>query len=115
AAWQRVLGQVAGPRQAAGLRLVLLSGDVIPLSLPALTATSFPDARVISLGGATEAAIWSNWFPIASLDPSWTSIPYGRPIQNARYYALDADRAPVPIGVAGDLYIGGACVANGYL
>jgi amino acid adenylation domain-containing protein len=97
------------------LRLVLLSGDWIPLALPGAIVEAFPGARVVSLGGATEAAIWSNWFPIGAVDPRWTSIPYGRPIQNARYHVLDRRMRPVPIGAAGDLYIGGACLADGYL
>jgi amino acid adenylation domain-containing protein len=97
------------------LRLVLLSGDWIPLSLPGALRQVFPAAQVTSLGGATEAAIWSNWFDIGALDPAWVSIPYGRPIQNARYYVLDARREPVPRGVPGDLYIAGACLARGYL
>ena len=97
------------------LRLVMLSGDWIPLSLPGAIVEAFPDARVVSLGGATEAAIWSNWFPIGALDPRWTSVPYGRPIQNARYHVLDRRMRPVPIGASGDLYIGGACLADGYL
>lgn len=97
------------------LRLVMLSGDWIPLTLPDDVRRSFPAARVMSMGGATEAAIWSNWFPIGALDPRWTSIPYGRPIQNSHYHVLDKRMKPVPIGVPGDLYIGGTCLAQGYL
>ncbi len=97
------------------LRLVMLSGDWIPLTLPDAVRKSFPAAQVISLGGATEAAIWSNWFAVGAIDPRWTSIPYGRPIQNAQYYVLDSRRQPVPAGVTGDLYISGACLAQGYL
>jgi amino acid adenylation domain-containing protein len=97
------------------LRLVMLSGDWIPMTLPDDVRRSFPAARVMSLGGATEAAIWSNWFPIGALDPRWTSIPYGRPIQNSHYHVLDKRLQPVPIGVPGDLYIGGTCLAQGYL
>jgi amino acid adenylation domain-containing protein len=99
----------------APLRLVMLSGDWIPIDLPDAVRTRFPASRVMSLGGATEAAIWSNWFPIGAIDPRWSSIPYGRPIQNARYHVLDHRRRPAPIGVPGDLYIGGTCLAEGYL
>ncbi len=97
------------------LRLVMLSGDWIPLTLPDAVRKSFPAAQVKSLGGATEAAIWSNWFDVQALDSRWTSIPYGRPIQNAQYYVLDKRLQPVPVGVTGDLYIAGACLAEGYL
>ncbi|HEX5714700.1 MAG TPA: amino acid adenylation domain-containing protein, partial [Thermoanaerobaculia bacterium] len=96
------------------LRLVFLSGDWIPVSLPDRVRESFAGARVISLGGATEATIWSNWYPIREVDPAWKSIPYGRPISNARYHPLDEDLNPCPIGVDGDLYIGGGCLAAGY-
>jgi amino acid adenylation domain-containing protein len=97
------------------LRLVMLSGDWIPLTLPDAVRTSFPRAHVKSLGGATEAAIWSNWFAVGALDPRWTSVPYGKPIQNAHYHVLDRRLRPTPVGVPGDLYIGGTCLAEGYL
>ena len=103
------------PSSASTLRLTMLSGDWIPLSLPDAVRKAFPGCEVMSLGGATEAAIWSNWFPIGAIDPRWTSIPYGRPIQNSRYHVLDRRLQPVPVGVAGDLYIGGDCLAQGYL
>ncbi len=104
-----------GPAGHAALRLVMLSGDWIPLALPDAVRAAFPSAQVMSLGGATEAAIWSNHFPIGAVDPRWSSIPYGRPIQNARYHVLDAGMRPVPVGVSGELFIGGACLADGYL
>jgi len=96
------------------LRLVLLSGDWIPVRLPDAVRAAFPGARVVSLGGATEATVWSNWFAISEVDPVWTSIPYGRPIANARYHVLDSRLQPCPIGVSGDLYIGGECLCVGY-
>jgi amino acid adenylation domain-containing protein len=97
------------------LRLIMLSGDWLPLSMLPALRQAFPSARVVNLGGATEAAIWSNWFAVDTVDPIWTSVPYGRPIQNCRYYLLDADLRPVPIGAVGEIYIGGSCVAEGYL
>ena len=105
------------PAAPRALRLVLLSGDWIPLHLPGEVRAAFPGAEVVALGGATEAAIWSNAFriPPEGLDPAWKSVPYGRPIQNARYHVLDRRMHPVPVGTSGDLYIGGTCLANGYL
>lgn len=113
-ALQRLLPFLPERARASRLRVVMLSGDWIPLSLPAAIQRVFAGAAVHSLGGATEAAIWSNWFPVGELDPRWNSIPYGRPIQNARYHVLDRRRHLVPVGVPGDLYIGGACLAEGY-
>ncbi|KER83336.1 hypothetical protein GW16_14875 [Xanthomonas arboricola pv. celebensis] len=102
------------PRQNPSLRLIFNSGDWIPLSLPGAVATSFPNVRFIALGGATEATIWSNHFEVHQVSRDWRSIPYGRPIQNARYYVLDAHLQPVPVGVIGNLYIAGPCLAEGY-
>ncbi|HEX5760628.1 MAG TPA: non-ribosomal peptide synthase/polyketide synthase [Thermoanaerobaculia bacterium] len=96
------------------LRLVFLSGDWIPVSLPDRVRAAFPRAWVIGLGGATEATVWSNVYPIGEVDPAWKSVPYGRPIENARYHVLDRRLEPCPIGVAGDLYIGGDCLSDGY-
>ncbi|WP_346364369.1 non-ribosomal peptide synthase/polyketide synthase [Bosea sp. (in: a-proteobacteria)] len=99
-----------GPR----LRLAFLSGDWIPLTLqPALTK-AFPNLRVIGLGGATEATVWSNFHPIVEVRPEWVSVPYGRAIQNARYFVLDRWLRPCPLGTPGDLYIGGECLSLGY-
>ncbi|MDG6106883.1 amino acid adenylation domain-containing protein [Dactylosporangium aurantiacum] len=99
---------------AGRLRLVFLSGDWVPLTLPGAVRDAFPGCAVVALGGATEAAIWSNAFPVGAVDPAWTSVPYGRPIDNAHYYVLDAALRPAPVGAPGDLFIGGDCLALGY-
>ncbi|XTZ13627.1 amino acid adenylation domain-containing protein [Micromonospora echinospora] len=96
------------------LRLVFLSGDYTPLPLPDEIRSVFRNAEIVSLGGATEATVWSNYFRVREIDPAWRSIPYGRPIDNARYYVLDEDLQPCPVGVEGDLYIGGAVLSAGY-
>ncbi|HTQ79175.1 MAG TPA: amino acid adenylation domain-containing protein, partial [Thermoanaerobaculia bacterium] len=102
------------PMPDSPLRLVFLSGDWIPLALPDPLRRAFPRARVVALGGATEATIWSNSFTVSEVDPEWSSIPYGRPIRNASYRILDGEGNPCPVGVPGDLYIGGSCLAAGY-
>jgi amino acid adenylation domain-containing protein len=96
------------------LRLVFLSGDYTPLPLPDEIRAVFTRAEIVSLGGATEATVWSNFFRVREIDPTWRSIPYGRPIDNARYYIIDDDMRPCPVGVEGDLYIGGGVLSAGY-
>ncbi len=97
-----------------GLRLVFLSGDWIPVQLPANVRRYFPNARVISLGGATEGTVWSNYYPVPENVEHRSSIPYGRPIDNNRFYILDTKKSPVINGVVGELYIAGVGVADGY-
>ena len=63
--------------QDDSLRLVLLSGDWIPLELPQKLKKTFKNAEVISLGGATEGSIWSIYYPIKEIKSDWKSIPYG--------------------------------------
>nr|AGS49514.1 long-chain-fatty-acid--CoA ligase [uncultured bacterium esnapd7] len=110
-----LLSQASGHPGAMNLRLIYLSGDYTPLSLPDAVRAAFPRAEVVSLGGATEATVWSNSFRVREIDPSWRSIPYGRPIDNARYYVLDENLRPCAIGVEGDLYIGGPVIAREYV
>ncbi|CAM5281508.1 non-ribosomal peptide synthetase [Streptomyces spiroverticillatus] len=97
------------------LRTVLLSGDWIPVGLPDRLRAVAPNARVISLGGATEASIWSICHPVDRTDPQWTSIPYGKPLANQSWYVRDSVGREVPDWVTGQLYIGGAGIALGYL
>jgi amino acid adenylation domain-containing protein len=97
------------------LRLVFLSGDWVPLTLPDEVRTAFPQAGVVALGGATECTIWSNDFPVGTVAPDWPSIPYGKPMTGARYYVLDEHLDERPVGEPGDLYIAGSCLALGYL
>jgi amino acid adenylation domain-containing protein len=96
------------------LRLVLMSGDWIPTELPAKIAEKFPLARQISLGGATEASIWSISYPIDDVHAERRSIPYGKAMTGQHMYVLQRDMRPAPYGVSGDIYIGGIGVALGY-
>ncbi|MBY9080392.1 amino acid adenylation domain-containing protein [Paenibacillus sp. HN-1] len=97
------------------LRLALLSGDWIPLTLPDLIGRRLPSVQTVALGGATEAAIWSNCHVYQGLKPEWQSIPYGKPLANQSYRVLDKRMRDCPVWVTGELYIGGHGLAQGYL
>ena len=96
------------------LRLVMMSGDWIPLNLPDRIRGLWPDAQLMSLGGATEASIWSIFYPIGEIDPTWKSIPYGKPLTNQTFHVLNHLLEPCPVWVVGELYIGGVGLALGY-
>jgi len=111
---QLLLDTLPADAPALPLRRVLLSGDWIPLALPARLAAACPQARLFSLGGATEASIWSIDHPVQGVDPAWRSIPYGQPLARQPWVVLDARMQPCPPDVPGELYIGGIGVARGY-
>jgi glutamate-1-semialdehyde-2,1-aminomutase len=96
------------------LRLVLLSGDWIPVKLPDQIKSLFAKVQVISLGGATEASIWSVCYPIDKVDPTQPSILYGKPLTNQRTHILNDDLASCPDWVVGNLYLEGIGLAKGY-
>jgi amino acid adenylation domain-containing protein len=101
-------------RSFPDLRLTLLSGDWIPVTLPKRLMAVAPHTKAVSLGGATEASIWSVVRPIDDVSPDWSSIPYGRPMANQGIHVLDGAMEPCPIWVAGELYISGVGLAVGY-
>ncbi|CAF3965720.1 unnamed protein product, partial [Adineta steineri] len=98
------------------LRHILLSGDWIPLSLPESIQITFGEqVTITSLGGATEASIWSIAYTLPKEIPQeWKSIPYGIPLRNQQYYVYDIHLDDCPEWVIGELYIGGEGLANGY-
>ena len=115
------LGGPAGAEPAAdavaalaALRVVMMSGDWIPVDLPDRLRALAPAARIVSLGGATEAAVWSIAHEIGEVDPTWDSIPYGRPLRNQSFHVLNDRFEECPVWATGELYIGGAGLAEGY-
>jgi dihydroaeruginoic acid synthetase len=97
------------------LRLALLSGDWIGLDLPGrLARAGSGRCRLVGLGGATEASIWSNFHEVGEVPPHWRSIPYGTPLGNQKFRVVDPQGRDCPDWVAGELWIGGRGVALGY-
>ena len=101
-------------RVSASLRLVMMSGDWIPVSLPDQIRDLVTSVEVVSLGGATEASIWSIIYPIGEVGKDWSSIPYGLPMKNQTFHVLSNHLEPCPVLVPGKLYIGGIGLAKRY-
>ncbi|WP_422396126.1 amino acid adenylation domain-containing protein [Pseudomonas trivialis] len=100
--------------QAAGLRQVMCSGEALPGSLVRRFKQQLPDIGLYNLYGPTEAAVDVTAWNCARPDVP-DNTPIGKPIANTRMYVLDAQLQPVPLGVVGELFIGGVQVARGYL
>ncbi|MFV2179045.1 amino acid adenylation domain-containing protein [Actinomadura sp. LOL_016] len=107
-------GSPAEP-SAPSLRLVLLGGDWVGTHLPALLRETAPDARCVALGGTTETAIHSTVQEVAGDVPAdWTAVPYGVPLGGVACRVVDELGRDRPDWAAGELWIGGAGVADGY-
>nr|WP_269846397.1 methyltransferase [Shimwellia pseudoproteus] len=93
----------------------MLSGDWVPAGQPAQLHQLRPDCRVIALGGATEAAIWSCFHEVPAGSHYDGSIPYGRPLPGQQMWVVNDDLEPAVTGQIGQIVIGGAAVSAGYL
>ena len=101
-----------GPERFAGLRTLFTGGDLVPPDLLAELRTVFPAAEVVVLYGPTEGTIVCTYHSVAPhLPPERTLI--GRPFANAVMRVIDAS-GDAPLGVPGELWIGGPGVARGY-
>jgi amino acid adenylation domain-containing protein len=96
------------------LRSAVLDGDWIPLSQPDRAHEVFTALQFFSGGGATELSVNSMIYPVAAVDPAWRSIPYGKPTANQTALILDRHMELAPVGVPGELYLGGVAVTAGY-
>ncbi|HEV2733291.1 MAG TPA: amino acid adenylation domain-containing protein, partial [Longimicrobiaceae bacterium] len=110
----QALVEADGGRAIGGLRIVVFGGE--PLYPRQLAKVPEPRPEFLNPYGSTEATgITAHHFARADLSSySSRSMPPGRPIANARIYVLDGAGEPVPVGVTGELYLGGAGVTRGY-
>ncbi|HWX00232.1 non-ribosomal peptide synthetase [Collimonas sp.] len=97
------------------LRFLLTGGERCdPAAFARVLAVGRPQ-HLIHCYGPTETTTYATTYEIAAIDPAQPTIPIGRPIANTQVYLLDTHGEPVPVGVTGEIYIGGAGVACGYL
>ncbi|RON48837.1 non-ribosomal peptide synthase/polyketide synthase [Pseudomonas frederiksbergensis] len=101
-----------GVEVCTSLKRIVCSGEALPLDGQLQVFSKLPKAGLYNLYGPTEAAIdVTHW---TCVDEGADSVPIGQPIANLRTHVLDAQLLPVPAGVAGELYLGGAGLARSY-
>lgn len=104
----------AGAGELSSLRVLIAAGEPCPTTLLRACATALPDGVLANEYGPTEATVWTTmWSGVQA--PDRPQLPIGSPVANTRVDVVNPHGRPVPIGVSGELYLGGAGVARGYL
>lgn len=96
------------------LRLVLTGGEAASPACLHEALRHGPPERLVNIYGPTECTTFATSYTVREVAPDAPSVPIGRPISNTTAYVLDAHRRLVPVGVPGELYLGGDGVARGY-
>jgi len=114
----KALGQsLQSTRSVCSPQVFVIGGEALPAATALLWKGLCPEARLINEYGPTETVVGCIIHEVGNTSDllGKADVPIGRPIANTQIYILDARQQPVPIGVAGEIYIGGAGVARGYL
>ena len=101
-------------RQLGGLRYCVCSGETLPVDLARILRERIPQTTLINMYGSSEVAADVTCYEVRNTD-GLGAIPIGRPIANTEIYILDSSFHPTPVGVPGEIYVGGEGLARGYL
>jgi len=99
----------------ANVRKILFGGERVSTGHTAKALQYLGRDRLLHVYGPTETTVYATYYPINEIHDRQTTVPIGAPIANTIIYILDSRLRPVPIGVSGEIYIGGAGVCRGYL
>ena len=110
----RLVLENARPNQLSSLRVAITAGEACTEEIVNRHRAVAPQSLLFNEYGPSEATVWSSVYDCSS-GPHLPRVPIGRPIANTQIYILDANLQPVPVGVSGEIYIGGSGVTNGYL
>ncbi|WP_415974020.1 non-ribosomal peptide synthase/polyketide synthase [Rhodococcus sp. 077-4] len=108
-----VFATADGVSQCSSLRMLFASGEALPVSVASAVDTALPNTELHNLYGPTEAAVDVTYHRVTNDEVG--GVPIGVPVANTRVTVLDARLRPVPVGVAGELYLAGVQLARGYL
>jgi amino acid adenylation domain-containing protein len=97
------------------LTLWFAGGEALSSDLWRRFREHLPHCRLVNLYGASEASDDTTWYDTSLAPSALACVPIGRPLANTQIYVLDSHLQPVPIGVPGELYVGGASLTRGYL
>ena len=103
------------PQCLSGVRHVLFGGEKASRPHCDKGFETLGPGRLINMYGPTEATVYATAYPLLELPPDGQALPIGGPVSNTTLFVLDALRQPVPIGTAGELYIGGPGLVRGYV
>ncbi len=109
---------IAHPASAARIcprEMLVFGGEALPVEIARGAAADSAQCRVFNHYGPTEATVGVLMYAFEDIGPDPSSVPLGRPIPNTQIFLLDSALEPVPVGISGELYIGGAGLARGYL
>ncbi len=102
------------PGALAGRRLVLFGGEAADPGAVARALEPGAFGQLLHVYGPTESTTFASWHRVEEVPPGAATVPIGIPIANTTLYVLDRRGQPVPPGVAGELFVGGDGLANGY-
>jgi len=103
------------PTAFASLRYLLFGGEAVDARWVREVVARGKPEHLLHVYGPTETTTFATWHEVEAVEGDATSVPIGRPIANTTAYVLDGEREPAAVGVAGELYLGGAGVAKGYV
>jgi amino acid adenylation domain-containing protein len=104
------------PESLLGVKQLITGGETLSVAHIRRGLALLPKTQIINGYGPSECTVFTCCYPISKqLDENLASIPIGKPIGDRKVYLLDRNLQPVPVGVSGEIHVGGASVARGYL
>ena len=103
------------PAAFRNLNYLLFGGEAVEPQRVRQLLCNGPPKKLLHVYGPTETTTFASWYPVTRVAEEAVTVPIGRPIANTQVYILDTSLQPVPVGVVGELHVGGVALARGYL